>query len=121
MAADRSSRRPARPRASSRRLARLHGHLASSARAASDAQAALEQLLPVPLPEGQALSASGWMQPDTSTLHSAIGAAAADGEFRLAAQLKDIAFVAEPQAPLTPADCAPPDPDDAAAFFVQNG
>ena len=37
------------------------------------------------------------------------------------AQLKDIAFVAEPQDPLTPADCAPPDPDDAAAFFVQNG
>jgi len=115
-----SSRRPARPRASSRRLARLRGHLASST-CASDAQAALEQLLPVPLPEGHALSASGWMQPDTSALHSAIGAAAADGEFRLAAQLKDIAFVAEPQEPLTPADCAPPDPDDAAAFFVQNG
>ena len=103
------------------RLARLRGHLTSST-CASDAQAALEQLLPVPLPEGHALSAaSGWMQPDTMALHSAIGAAAADGEFRLAAQLKDIAFVAEPQDPLTPADCAPPDPDDAAAFFVQNG
>ena len=51
-------------------------------------------------------------------LRAAIGAAAADGEFRLAAPLKDIAFVAEPQEPLTPAACAPPAPEIAPGCFA---
>ena len=59
--------------------------------------------------------------PDLAALESAIGDAAASADFRQAAALQDLHFVAAPKPTLGVGDCAPESASDAADFFLQNG
>jgi hypothetical protein len=97
-------------------------HHSCAAASLSDASDVLASLLPLPLLGHRALDPeSGWLRPDLGGVRSATNAAAGSGDFRLAALLSDLAFVAEPRRPLSVADCAPPGPAEAAGFFRENG
>ena len=67
------------------------------------------------------LTSEGVFDPDISSLSAAVRAAADAGDYRRAAALQDVLAVAQPRPLLSVDDCAPPEPDDAAAFFVENG
>lgn len=117
------------PQLTARRLGRLAAHLHPSAAPVaqqsegqlSNAEDVVQSLLPLPLLDSSLAQDSGWMQPDTASVHEAMAAAAAAGDFRLAALLKDLAFTADPKPPLSIADCAPDGPAAAAEFFIRNG
>ena len=94
--------------------------LATARTAGGGWEDAIHELLPLPLIE-RPLNGKDWIQADCSAVHESISRAAADGDFRLAAALQDLLFVAEPKPPLSVAECAPTDPDAAAAFFIENG
>lgn len=80
----------------------------------------IHELLPLPLVE-RPLDGQRWIQPDCSAIHAAVSDAVASGDFRLAAALQDLLFVAEPKQPLTVSDCAPECAEDAVQFFLENG
>ncbi len=66
-------------------------------------------------------SVSGCFASDIQPVERAIVSAASEGDFRAAAALQDLLFVVKPKPLLSVEDCAPTDPDEAAAFFVENG
>lgn len=115
-----------------RRLRQIGGQLAARCGLSSSVTAAdatqqptgwadvIHDLLPLPLLE-RPLDGQNWIQADCSSVHAAISSAVASGDFRLAAALKDLLFVAEPKQPLTVTDCAPAGVDDAVQFFLENG
>ena len=75
-------------------------------------------LLPLSI-EGE--TEHGCFSPALGVVRSAIADATQSRQYRMAAALSDLLYVVEPKPPLSVDECAPSDPDAAAAFFVENG
>jgi hypothetical protein len=100
--------------ASTERWRRRLGRVRSALAAEPDARSFATGLVPL------RLNGKGF-QPDVSALERAIEEAARGRDFRRAAALQDLLFVASPKPALTVDDCAPAGAEAAASFFVQNG
>ena len=111
-------------RPSSRRLRHLDAHLrrqAVSVVAAGDTGSSHPAAAVLPLSVYGRDNSSGCFASNVEPIEKAISSAAGKGNFRAAAALQDLLFVVKPKPLLSVQDCAPADPDQAAAFFVRNG
>eukprot|EP01052_Picozoa_sp_SAG31_P013903 SAG31_NODE_848_length_11534_cov_8.897463_13_plen_196_part_00 len=95
--------------------------LAPATAAASGGGGPLAAVLPLQLQPRCGIDENGWFCADLAATHAALSVAVSAGNYRAAAALQDLVFVAEPKPALSVRDCAPQSPDAAADFFLENG